>query len=73
MEIKIDGTYKHYKTGNNYKVICVAKHSETLENLVIYETLYDNPTAKFWARPAKMFLEEVEKDGIKQSRFKLID
>jgi len=71
MELKI-GRYKHYK-GNLYRVIGVAKHSETLEDLVIYETLYDNPKSKLWVRPLKMFLEEVEVNGKKIPRFQYIN
>lgn len=48
----------------------VAKHSETLEELVVYEALYDNPEVKLWVRPKKMFEEEVEVNGEKISRFK---
>ncbi|HRZ30168.1 MAG TPA: DUF1653 domain-containing protein [Candidatus Paceibacterota bacterium] len=70
MEIK-PGIYQHYK-GGKYRVLGVAKHSETLEDLVIYEALYDNKMSKLWARPAGMFLEEVEVDGQKVSRFKFI-
>lgn len=65
------GIYKHYK-GNKYHVIGIAKHSETLEELVVYEALYDNPTSKLWVRPKKMFLGEVEIDGEKKSRFQLV-
>jgi hypothetical protein len=74
MKVEINWIYKHYKTGNLYKVLAVAKHSETLEEMVVYEALYNNETAKIWARPLKMFLEEVEwpKDsGIKVLRFEL--
>jgi hypothetical protein len=67
------GKYQHSKTGNYYKVIGVAKHSETLEDLVIYEALYDNPTSKIWVRPLKMFLEKVEINGKKVPRFKFIE
>lgn len=61
MEIKL-GIYKHFKEGI-YQVIGVAKHSETLEDLVVYEALYDNPKSKFWVRPLKNFLGEVELGG----------
>lgn len=66
------GKYKHYK-GKEYKVLGVAKHSETLEELVVYECLYDNPVGKLWVRPKAMFEEEVEIDGQKIPRFKYID
>lgn len=70
MDIK-PGIYKHFK-GGKYKVIGVAKHSETLENLVVYEALYDNKTSKLWVRPAAMFLENVDRGGITQPRFTFI-
>lgn len=63
------GIYQHYK-GEKYRVIGVAKHSESLEDLVIYEALYENETSKLWARPLSMFLEEVEVEGKKVPRFK---
>lgn len=72
------GKYRHYK-GKEYRVLGVAKHSETMEDLVIYEALYDNEVAKLWARPLQMFVEEVEvkgpvKDGVnkKVPRFEYI-
>lgn len=70
-EIKLGGIYKHYK-GNNYRVMELARHSETLEYLVIYECLYDNPEGKIWARPLKMFLETVEINGKILQRFQYI-
>ncbi|MBU6426940.1 DUF1653 domain-containing protein [Patescibacteria group bacterium] len=66
------GIYKHSKTGHEYRVHFTAKHSETLENLVIYEALYDNNKSKFWARPATMFTEGVEIDGKKVPRFQFV-
>jgi hypothetical protein len=70
MEIKL-GTYEHFK-GKRNRVIGVAKHSETLEDMVIYESLYDNEVSKLWARPLVSFLEEVEVNGQKVPRFKFI-
>lgn len=54
-------------------MIAFAKHSETLEDMVIYEALYDNPRSKIWVRPLKMFFEKVEINGKKVPRFELID
>ena len=63
------GKYRHYK-GNEYEVIGLAEHSETLEDLVVYQALYGE--RELWVRPVKMFLEEVEVDGKKIPRFKYI-
>ena len=68
MEIKL-GKYEHYK-GKQYKVLGIAKHSEILEEFVVYKALYDND--ELWVRPLKMFLEEVEVNGQKIPRFKYI-
>lgn len=65
------GKYRHYK-GSFYRVVGVGKHSETLEDLVFYECLYENPKAKLWARPVKMFQEKVLVEGKMVSRFKYI-
>lgn len=64
------GKYRHYK-GKEYEVVGVARHSETLEELVIYRALYGN--FDLWARPLAMFLEEVEVDGKKVPRFQYLD
>jgi len=66
------GKYQHYKTKKFYRVIGMGKHSETLEELVIYEALYENPKSKLWVRPLKMFLEKVTVNGKKVARFKFI-
>lgn len=67
----VGGTYQHYK-GNYYKVIDLARHSETLEEMVIYECLYENDLGKIWARPKKMFLENVTVAGKIVPRFRLV-
>ena len=63
------GIYKHSKTGNEYKVHFIVKHSETLEDMVVYEALYNNEKSKFWVRPASMFEEIVDVKGEKVPRF----
>ncbi|MEA3356902.1 MAG: DUF1653 domain-containing protein [Patescibacteria group bacterium] len=68
MKIK-KGKYTHFK-GNEYDLLGVAKHSETLEELVIYEPLYKSKLAKMWARPIDMFTGKKEVDGKKIPRFK---
>jgi len=67
-EIKL-GVYKHYK-GNEYLVLGIANHSETLEKMVVYQALYGE--YKIWVRPIEMWNEEVEVNGIKVPRFKFI-
>jgi hypothetical protein len=60
------GRYRHYK-GNEYEVIGIATHSETLEAMVVYRPLYGE--GGLWVRPAAMFTEEVVIDGRSQPRF----
>lgn len=64
------GIYQHYK-GNFYKLIDVAKHSETLEEMVVYQALYGD--GGLWVRPACMWNELVEVNGEKVPRFKFIE
>jgi hypothetical protein len=52
------GIYKNLKKGTEYRVVCNAKHSETLEDMVVYEALYNNELSKFWARPISLFKEK---------------
>ena len=69
------GKYRHYK-GKLYEVIGIAKHSETLEELVIYRALYESKEFgknALWARPKNMFEEIVEVDGKKMKRFEFVD
>ncbi len=65
------GKYKHYK-GKEYEVIGIARHSETLEELVVYKALYQKEGKNLWVRPLKMFIEDVEVKGMKMSRFEFI-
>lgn len=64
------GKYRHFK-GNEYEVLCIAKHSETLEPLVVYRALYG--AGEIWVRPANMWNEMVERDGKTFPRFTYID
>lgn len=60
------GRYRHYK-GNEYEVFGVARHSETLEALVVYRPVKGNGT--LWVRPHAMFFESIEHAGVRQPRF----
>ena len=60
------GIYKHFK-GNSYEVLGVAKHSETLEEMVVYKALYGD--GDIWVRPLKMWDETVEYNGQNVKRF----
>lgn len=66
------GVYQHYK-GKKYLVLGIAKHSETLEDLVVYLSLYDNELASLWVRPLTIFREVVEVDGQNMPRFSKIE
>jgi hypothetical protein len=68
LSIIIGGVYQHYK-GPHYRVLGVVRHSETLEELVHYECLYDNPNGQFWVRPRAMFEGEITINGITRPRF----
>ena len=69
--IQVGGKYRHYK-GNHYKVLHVARHTETEEDLVIYQALYGE--YGIWARPFNMFLEDVAlPDGSVVPRFALVE
>lgn len=65
MEIKM-GKYRHFK-GNMYEVVGIAKHSETLEEMVVYRALYGE--GGLWVRPVSMWNETVERDGKVFRRF----
>ena len=67
-EIK-QGRYRHFK-GNEYRVLGMARHSETLEEMVVYQALYGEHG--IWVRPARMWNETVERDGYCGPRFAYI-
>ena len=69
MEIE-KGKYRHFK-GNEYEVIGTARHSETLEEFVVYRALYGE--GGLWVRPASMGNETVERDGKTFRRFEKLD
>lgn len=60
------GKYRHFK-GNEYEVLYLAKHSETMEDMVVYRALYGDHG--IWVRPASMFEEEITRDGKTFKRF----
>ena len=64
------GRYRHFK-GNEYEVLYIARHSETLEPLVVYRALYGE--GGVWVRPAAMWNETVERNGKTFRRFTLIE
>jgi hypothetical protein len=64
----VAGIYRHYK-GQRYRVLGTAHHSETMEELVVYQALYGEHG--LWVRPATMFAETVELDGEPIARFAL--
>lgn len=68
-EVVAGGLYRHFK-GNQYRVLYVATHSETMERYVVYQALYGERGV--WVRPLNMFVEDVERDGRVQPRFALI-
>ena len=66
--IEVGSLYEHYK-GLRYKILAIARHSETLEELVVYQALYGDEDV--WVRPLAMFLESITINGQLQSRFKV--
>lgn len=66
LQITRPGIYRHYKN-LLYQVIGTARHSESLEPMTVYRALYGD--RGLWVRPAAMFNERVEVDGVVQPRF----
>lgn len=65
MELK-PGRYRHFK-GNEYELLGIARHSETMEEMVVYRALYGKQG--LWVRPAAMWTEQVDRDGYHGPRF----
>lgn len=63
------GKYRHFK-GNEYEVLAIANHSETLEKMVVYKALYGE--CEIWVRPLSMWEEEITRDGKTFKRFEYI-
>ena len=74
MNIEVGKKYRHFK-GKEYEVIAIGKHSETLEEMVVYKALYGN--GDVWIRPLEMFTTKLDKnkypDSCQEYRFKEID
>lgn len=68
MDLK-PGKYRHFK-GGEYELIGIAKHSETLQPMVVYRALYGD--GGLWVRPASMWTEVVDKNGYHGPRFQYI-
>lgn len=64
------GIYRHFK-GKRYEVLGLARHSETLEDMVVYRALYGE--GELWVRPLAVFEETVEVDGRRVARFERIE
>ncbi|MBQ5781857.1 MAG: DUF1653 domain-containing protein [Oscillospiraceae bacterium] len=64
------GRYRHFK-GNEYEVLYIAKHSETMEEMVVYKALYGE--GGIWVRPASMWEETITREGKTFRRFEKID
>ena len=72
-KIEVGKTYRHFK-GNIYEVICIAKHTESMEDMVIYKHIGTN---EYWARPYDMFNSLVDKEKypnvLEKYRFEEVD
>lgn len=68
--VQVGGRYRHFK-GNEYRVLHIAKHSETEEEMVVYQQLYGEQG--IWVRPLSMFLDQKDLDGELVNRFELVE
>lgn len=68
--LAIGSVYRHYK-GNIYKILAVARHSETCEEMVVYQSV--DEVERVWVRPLRLFFQTIEIDGQLQARFVLVN
>lgn len=69
-KIRLGHLYEHYK-GNRYRILSIGRHSETLEEFVVYQGLYGDQ--EVWVRPIELFWETVPWKGSAVPRFRLIE
>ena len=76
-DLEIGAKYRHYKSKDHiYEIVGVARHSETLEEMVVYKALYESEDFGkdcLWVRPKEMFLENVTFEGKEVKRFEKIN
>lgn len=73
MKVEVGHFYQHYKAARmKYEVIAIAVNSETLEEMVVYRCLYNNPLGEIWVRPREMFESKVKVNGKWVERFREI-
>lgn len=71
-ELKVGAVYVHVKTGTRYRLLALGKHVKTLQEYVVYESLYDNPVSKIWIREKESFIGEAKSpDGTFHPRFQI--
>ena len=63
------GIYRHFK-GNLYRLLGIANHSETMDEMVVYQAMYGEKG--LWVRPVDMWTEHIERDGYSGPRFQYI-
>lgn len=69
-KLKTNAVYRHFK-GNDYLLLHIARHSETMEEMVVYQALYGE--RGIWVRPLNMWTEKVEYQGQIVERFRLVE
>lgn len=74
MLLQVGAIYEHVKTGKRYKLLLVGKDVHTLEDFVVYESLFENKVAKTWIRSKEEFLGEAKSpDGSFHPRFRKVE